>query len=275
MPVPISKALEFANELEPILNNPKQGISESTLRDFLAHARALLKETRDPVARGALHSIMCMAYTRLDQHEDALSESRHALLQDRGNPYHLHNLATCLTLLKRYEEAIDYLREARALHPPRELALGTWFNEAEAWFRLGRTHEANTAFEVAASLAHPSSTNDLFWLAVTAARCGRDEDAAEFLARYLTVAQSTALDDTPAVDVIRAAPDELLASVRGNAILNEAIGRVLARDEAAVPDDMQVNSGIVLGPEAWATVESLLESPPAPSDALRRLVHER
>jgi len=275
MPVPVTKAQEFVDEVAPILNDPTLAVSRTRLQNYLAQARILLREVRDPEGRGALHTVLGMLHSMLDQREEALSEMRFALVQDRRNPYHLNNFAMSLIECERYEEAVDYLREARALHPPRELTIGTWLNEAVACFRLGQARASRAALEQAIALTDTDGFRDLFRIAIATAKCGHDDDAAEFLARYLAAAQGLALDDTPAVDVIRAAPDALLASARGAPALNEAIARVLARDEAPVPDDMQINSAVVLGPEAWEAVESLLESPPEPSDALRRLAHER
>jgi len=271
MSVPATQAQELVARYAALLDDASQHLDETVLLGILAETKRLLPSAR-PIDRGRLHMLRGVVYTRLQRHQDSLHEHKLARMLDPTEADHANNIAAALLNLGRAEEALEYLRQARAQQPTPQLKLLIALNEAEAYARLGETRAAFTAFEQAVALASARSASDAFSLALAAAELGADHEAVEFFARYLALVQGVALGDEDAVDFVRRAPDALWARARALPALHGALARVLAQDDDPAPEAMQVRNRIVLGPDAIEMVDRLLEHPPAPTDALRRLM---
>ena len=271
MSVPATQAQELVARYAALLNDPTHALDEKVLRGILAETNRMLANAR-PADRARLHGIRGAVCMRLTQFADALVEYKHARLLAPGNAYDLNNMAACMMEMGRTQEALDLLRDARALNPTRDLLVVIWANEAEARQRLGHQQTARESFEAAVRHANLDNPVEAFSLARVAAELGADHEAVEFFARYLALDQGVALGDEDAVDFVRRAPDALWARARALPVLHGALARVLAQDDDPAPEAMQVRNRIVLAPEAIEKLDGLLEHPPVPTDALRRLM---
>jgi hypothetical protein len=128
----------------------------------------------------------------------------------------------------------------------------TGLNISEAYYGLRDVPAARSAFGDARRYADPASGKDLYWLASTAATIGADEDAVEFFARYVALAEGTPCGETPAVEIIRAASPETKAPLADLPLLAAAIERVTERWDAPIPEEHQFPARTQLPPEAWA-----------------------
>lgn len=272
--MPATKAHEITERYALYLDDASRPRDEATVRSIIAEVRLALHDARVQ-DRSALRVMLGSAYFRLGEYEAALSEQKHAALLDPANAYPRNNIAANLVELGRMEEALEHLREARKLSTSSRLTLAICVNEAEANHRLGRTEAARAAFEAAIANHDADCASDLFSLAMEAADLGAEDDAAEFFARYLARSQGVELGDTSAVEFICNAPKELWGRAHELPTLTDAIARVVARNDAPIPDDMQIDTRIVVSLEAWDALESALTNPPESSEALRRLMHDR
>ncbi len=274
MTQPATKAEQLAQEYMPLLNDSSASMDELTLR-------RLIKTFQSEVAdaswseRGVLFCLIGMAWFRLGSFEKAVEADKNAARYEPDEATHPNNMAAALLELGRVDEALVQLRAARSKGVvDRKTMLTVLGNEAEAHFRLGATAPARAALAEAVKLADPRDHIESFVLAMQAANIGCDDDAVEFFARHLALVQNTELGETPAAEFVRAAPDDLKARMREVASLSAAVQRVTARFDATEPA-AEPRATVDLTRAQQEELSNLLENPPAPTDALRRLMHER
>jgi tetratricopeptide (TPR) repeat protein len=269
---PATVVEELFRELGPSVGDPSRPMSQRHLRSALTDLRQALRASPHEQL-GALFNLIGQVCGRLNDPWGALDAHRNAARYEPLVATHLNNAAGVLVDLHRYQEALSTLRDARA-RPQTQPAstVSAWLNAAEAHHGLGDASAAREAFEVALANVDPASHTDLFKAATSAAAIGADEDAVELFARYAALVQGTERGDTPAVEIIRAAPNEMKAHIAGLPLAG-AIERVTARWDAPIPDEHQLASEIHLAPDAAVQLADLVEHPPAPSETLRRLGH--
>jgi tetratricopeptide (TPR) repeat protein len=246
-------------------------MSQSELRQIATRLRRAQRDAQQDQL-GALFHLKALAYYRLGDFTEALDASRNAARYEPAEADHLCSVAAILIELKRFRQALEALREAHMR--PRKSAwfeLSARLNAAEAHHALGEEDAARMAFQDALQHADPASYKDMFGVASQAAIIGAEDDAVEFFARYVALAESTPCGETPAVEIIRAASDETKVRLKDLPLLAAVIERATARWDAPIPEEHQIGAKSHLSPEAWAQLVDLVEHPPAPTEALRRL----
>jgi tetratricopeptide (TPR) repeat protein len=272
-PRPATVVEELWRDLAPRLSDPTVPMSVKELRGALVDLRGARRDARADELAG-LFSMIGLVCVRLRDFADALDAHRNAARYEPASANHPANAAAVLLLLKRFQQALDTLRDASTRpHKSPGFEFIMWLNMSQAHHGLGDAAQARLSFEHAIRHADAASYVDLFKLANQAAILGAEDDAVEFFARYVTLAQRGKRGETPAVEVIREAPAGLKARLADLPLLADAIERATARWDAPIPDEHQLAAEIHLSPEAWAKVADLVEQPPAPSEALRRLGH--
>lgn len=274
MPALATKAQQLAQEHLSRLEDLSEPIDELTLRRIIRLANAALDDASS-AERGLLFSLLGLAHNRLGSVDKALDAFRNGARCEPSTSSHLNNAAACLVELGRLDEALDLMRLARSKPDAKEMIATILGNEAEVLHKLGAKIEARATLLDAASRAAPHDHTALFSVAMQAAVIGCDDTAVEFFARFLAAVQQVELGETPAVEFIRAAPEEHKVGMRSRAPLAAAIERATKRYDETSPGEGQLDANVALSPEAWEKVEALLADPPAPTEALRGLLHGR
>ena len=273
MPVPATVASQLISDLGERVNDSSTPMSPRELRAALADLRAAQRDAPAEVL-GSLFSIIGAVCHRLHRYQDALDAHRNAARYDKRDAMHLSNAAGCLAQLGRHREALDCLRDARArLNNDRGVEVAILLNTAQARHYVGERAAARDAFDEA--LPHVDLTNhvELFRVAAAAATLGAEDDAAEFFARFLSVASGVELGETPAIEFIRRCPDHLKAVLAEHPSLERALAAVGARHDASIPDEHQLRTQIALPPIALTSLFDLVDHPPEPTEALRTLLN--
>jgi tetratricopeptide (TPR) repeat protein len=266
--------MELIRELSEPVADVSLPMSPGELRAALAKLR---RAQRDAPAE-LLAPLFCLIGTvchRLCKFGEALDAHRNAARYDSSNALHLINAANCLIELRRFREALDCLRDARAR--PRKgpgAELGIFLTAAEVHHHLGEHSAARSAFDEALSHVDSASHAELFRVAIVAAAIGAEDDATELFARYLAVARGIELGETPAIELIRTSPQSLKTAIAEYPALRAALAHVGARHDEPPPAEHQVNTQIALSPDAFSTLLDLVERPPEPTATLRRLFDE-
>jgi len=272
-PRPATVVEELRREVGSRLHDMSLPMSRNELRRALTELRRAQSDAQAEEF-GALFTMIGMVYVRLDDPKSAIEAFRNAAHHEPTVADHPGHVASVLLRLTQFQPALDALRDARTKphkHPGFEFV--AWINTAEAYYGLGDGLAARLAFEEGVRHADPASHSDMFKLAHQAAIIDADDDAVEFFARYVTLAQGLERGELPAVEVIRQAPEELKVRLADLPPLAAAIERATARWDAPTPDEHQVAAEIQLDLDAWTKVMELVEHPPAPSETLRRLCH--
>jgi tetratricopeptide (TPR) repeat protein len=114
------------------------------------------------------------------RHEEAITEAERALALDPNDSENHWHLARVLTFAGRSAEAIGFYERAMRLNPHYPYWYPYYFGVAQ--YCLERYEEAATSQERALILAPNMSP---WWLSATYAQLGREEEAADALAKYI------------------------------------------------------------------------------------------
>lgn len=270
MTLPATKVQELRGQYVELLVDRSTPVDQLTLRRIIRLGELELRNAH-PDEIDSLFNLIGLAWDRLGSFERALEAHRNAMRHAPANAVHMNNMASALLELGRPEEGLAMLRKALDLRESAaDCDLMIRVNEAEALFKLGDVTAARASLRAAAAIANPSDRHDLFVLAMQSAVIGNEDDAAEFFARHLAAVQGVELGDASAVEFILAAPAELLSGMREIPALSGAIDHVIAREQATPPDE-----SVSLSPDALSRLHELVENPPEPGEALRRLLHDR
>jgi tetratricopeptide (TPR) repeat protein len=271
MTMPATQAQKLAEEHLARLSDLSAQVDEVTLRRVLYQCKLTL-DAASAEDRAVLFGMVGHAWFRLRAFDKALDAYRNASHYEPLSVGYGTSAAACLIELGRLDEALVQLRAARAKpDAPRHDRLVILANEAEALHKLGATAAARAALAEAAKVGDARDPVDLFVLGQQAANIGCDDDAAEYYARHLAAVQGVELGEASAVQFIADAPEALKARMREVAPLAAAIARVTERDASATPPPSDLPH-LPLAPDAADALCALVEGPPEPTDALRRLV---
>lgn len=265
--------MELISELHPRVNDSSTPMSPGELRAALANLRAAQRDAPVEVLGSLFGMIGAVCYL-LHRFQEALEAHRNAARYDRMGAEHPSNAAVCLIELRRFQEALDCLRDARA-RPRKDpgIEVAILLNTAQARRYLGDNAAARDALDEALPRIDPRSTTDLFRVAATAAVLGAEDDAVELFARCLSVASGVELGETPAIEFIQAIPDHQRMVPLEHPLLASAIAAVGARHDASIPEEHQLQTRIALAPTALTSLFDLVDNPPEPTEALRSLLN--
>lgn len=270
-PRPVTVVEELLREFDATIADPSVPMEENEVRHTLRKLRAAQRSAQpDEFAR--LFNTIGITCGRLKDYQGALDAHRNAAKYDQSTAMYLNNAASALIELKRFDEALETLRRAHAKTvKSSDFEVLARLNASEAYFALGDEKAARREFLEGVMRADPTNRADMFVLSTQAAIIGADQEAVEFFARYIALATKTDLGDTPAVEIIRAAPSETKARLVDLPALAGVIARATESWDAIVPDEHSIATEILLPDEAVARIVSLAERQSAPSDALRQL----
>jgi tetratricopeptide (TPR) repeat protein len=257
---------ELCRELQPRLWK----MSKRESREALARLREAQRSApRDQF--GNLFHMIGLICRNLGDLQAALDAHRNAARYEPQLAVHLNNITGVLLDLRRFQDALRFSQESRTKEQTQTESLASWLNTSEAYHGLGNASEAREAFDNALRQLDPTSAGQAIKMAYCASIIGAEEDAVELFARYIALDQGKERGNTPAVEIIRA--------TSGVTVLTEfpalarAIERVTIRWDAPIPEEHQIASEIHMSPEGSAQLANLVEHPPVPSEALRRLHH--
>lgn len=189
----------------------------------------------DAEGRWSLWTLIGLAEMRLERAELALAAhlEAHALRPDDAQA--ASNVGKVLGILGRPREALQYLERAeRNIGRNAEILSVVLCNQTAALHQLGETRDADAVFERAAAAAVArDDAFTYFRVAIAAALLDRDDDALEYFARYLCLAQKEERGGRPASEVVAAAPTGAIAAAAQNAALGPVLWAALRR--AALP----------------------------------------
>jgi tetratricopeptide (TPR) repeat protein len=264
--------MELLRDLQERVNDSSTPMSPRELRAALANLRAAQRDAPAEM-RGSLFGMIGAVGYRLHKFQEALDAHRNAAQYDKLGADHPSNAAGCLIELKRFREALDCLRDARA-RPRKDpgIEVAILLNTAQARHYVGEHAAARDAFNEALPRVDPTSHVDLFRVAATAAILGAEDDAVEFFARYLSVASGAELGEIPALEFIRASPDRLKTVMAEHPLLESALAGVGARYDEPIPAEHQLRTQIALPPATLTSLFDLVDHPPDPTEAMRRLL---
>jgi len=275
VPVPVTVASELLRELAKRLDDPSVLLERSELRAMLGRLRSAQRDALSSQELAPIFDAIGLVYFRLGAFKDALDAHRNAAHHDHTQANPLNNAAACLCELKQFQQALVALREAKAR--PRKLPgieVCILLNTLEVEINLGNHDAARRAFEESVRCVDPARPTDLFHVAIGAALLGADEDAAEYFARSIAVAKGSDLGETPAIDFVLADPDRLKIANERSLPLHGALTRVAARHGAPIPLEHQLIAQVSLPQTALTALNELVEHPPEPTKALRRVFDE-
>lgn len=274
MTAPLTLADRLLASYGPRLDDRSEPLSEIELKRIEREITAAL-ESAPAAGRAALYSLRGSCLKRRNRPSDALAEYQKAARLDQHNAVYANNLGTIFIDSGDLDQAERWIREASDRPTqPSGLGLVLSLNRAEIHRRRGRAELANSAFEDAIAKSDPLNAREHFSLAFTASLLGRQSDATEFFARHVALRTGDVLDERHAADFLRDHPGDLEACAVTAPDLARALRAALAEDvESAVNQSAPVT--VELTPAAWDRLTDLLEHPPEPSAALRKVLRER
>lgn len=255
MPLPMTKALELYNEAAARLADPLTRPSEFELRRMLVDLKREMGNA-DANELGRLWLMTSVVRDRLGYFDEAIHAARNAVRAlPRFAPTHIQ-LGIALGKSGLALEALAPLETARGLADP-SLLPTVLCNIAAAHANLNRLDEAEEALSAAVHGPPPADPMDYIRMAIAASALEIEEDAVELIARYLSRVQGISRGQTPAMEIIDAAPQGLREQVTANDMLGRAVSVVRARQSAPLPEEYQVRTAIELPPDAWARFAQL------------------
>lgn len=275
MAQPATKARDLLERHLDWFADVSRSVDELAARRVISAAEDLLPVAL-PEERAAVYTLIGLGQYRAGRLDRALDAFRNALRVDRARSSHHHNVAAVLIELGRSQEALRHLDDAQRL-PTRskhDELIGA-VNAAEASHRLGNRAAVVAAWRRAQTIATDGDPYDQFLLAHAAAQIGFDDDAVEHLARHVAASRGGALGDLAAVEYLRSVPQERLARVNEIPALRDALVRVSERFDEDGAEGAALKARWTLDDAAWDRFEGLVDDPPPPTEALRRLMGER
>ncbi|WP_437275457.1 hypothetical protein WME90_29970 [Sorangium sp. So ce375] len=226
MAVQVRKSASYLDELQ----DWSVEVSRERIEWILADCKRLVRASSASTADIAeAYQVMGHAYARMGRDEDSLSSYTNAARLDPSNPQYIMCTGASLLSLDRPLEALNVFVAAvdRVDGLNKIVMLG---NMAEALSDLGQIDDAREVFLEAVRVADFSSPLSVYMLANQAAEIGLDDEAIELFARFLSAKQGKNLGDTPALEFIEAAPEDLRSVLRTPyaAPLSQAISRAKA-----------------------------------------------
>ncbi|HEY2028583.1 MAG TPA: hypothetical protein VGH20_05170 [Myxococcales bacterium] len=234
-------------------------IDRVTLQRIIAQTRDALDSAPSELRAGLL-DVLGNARFRLGDHREALKWFRLLAAENPEYADPLSNVACCLIEVGDFAAALKAFGQARK-KPIKEEGqdLRIWANEAEAHFKLGDVTASRRAFAEAARLASTEYPHGFLVLAAQAAAIGAEDDAVEFLARYVAVDQGLTLGDHPPLEILQSAPKTLLERIAELPDLADALKNVRDREGAVAPPEHQVRNDVQLDERGWQRLTELVD----------------
>ncbi len=263
-PPPLAEpaALSLLNEVTSRLNNPAERLDPFTLRRYERQLKAELR-TAPVELWGPIHAALGTIFHSMGDNRDALDAFRNAVRFQPDVADHENNLAAILFVLRDYQEGLRHLARAQELVTNNAEMLATLLClEAKGRQALHDEGAERFAFERAVSVA-PAEGNPQLRLALNAADLGYENDAAEFLARFLaSEARYQRPDDEPAVAVIERHRSEAGRILQLWPGLRRSVNLVIECWTSPVPSEHEIGAHVELPPSAWAKLRSLAQLGP-------------
>jgi tetratricopeptide (TPR) repeat protein len=266
MGLPATKAQQIASMYLPLLRADR-AIDELVARRAIREARAAVADAASQ-ERAVLFQLIGIASLRLEQHDRALEAFRNAVRWDPTSAKHRTNLAVLLNDVGQQREALAEIAAVGTADVHDRFVLE--LNRALVHHSLRDESATVAALRAARASLDPSSEENAFLLAVTLAEVGQAEDAVEMLGRAAALAANVDAAETPALELLKLAPETMRARVAELAPLALALAAALARES-----EETALGGPSLDDRHVDRIAEVLESPPKPTEALRELVRGR